>query len=388
MGLLTHDSEVDRALLPADRVVIPPPLREGTFEWVMRPPDGEEDFFGVCYSDGSRLDGPDDETARNGWSFVVVGLEGKVIAIARGVPPDWVLDIPACEAWALYQAALRALPGTKFNVDCRPCLQAAWGGRAYACGGNKVHARVHGLMLTPLDGVRREDLIWVPAHTAAHDVGKKLCSDGKPLTEVDRMANGLADEHAKKAVEAHRLSESARKQVAAEEKRIRELAMWLGKATDLVNNREDDKPARDANKRSRETRRAATPRTTAMMPSMHRSHRQIMVPSAIAEAEKRTPRLTSTRLSPATARRLGSASSAARHPSTSRSSGWELATGPRSSHGLPRACIGPSWATAPTGRTASPGVSTYGGATTSAEPMQTRAPGAWRTAAVECTMGH
>ena len=58
--------------------------------------------------------------ARNGWAFVVLNEAGEICASASGVPPDWVEDIPATEAWALTQAATFALPGCQFFVDCDP----------------------------------------------------------------------------------------------------------------------------------------------------------------------------------------------------------------------------------------------------------------------------
>ena len=40
---------------------------------------------------------------------------------------------------------------------------------------------------------------WMPAHTAVHDIGVKLKSNGEPLTESDRKMNDKADALAKSA---------------------------------------------------------------------------------------------------------------------------------------------------------------------------------------------
>ena len=87
-----------------------------------------------------------------------------MIASASGVPPDWIEDIPATEAWALKEAASCALPGCEFFVDCDPCVKAFHQGRAISCSDNKPLARVHRLMHEALDGVPASPVVWMPAH--------------------------------------------------------------------------------------------------------------------------------------------------------------------------------------------------------------------------------
>ena len=112
----------ERALHPSISHTVPPPHKDPTFEWHVSPPDGY--FLGRVYSDGSRLDGPSPLLARNGWAFVVLDDDDQIVASASGIPPDWVDDIPGTEAWALTQAAMHALPGCTFFVDCEPCVKA------------------------------------------------------------------------------------------------------------------------------------------------------------------------------------------------------------------------------------------------------------------------
>ena len=123
-----HDTACfTKAMVRWDHVVIPPPCQSDTFHWVIEPAGGVVE--GTVYTDGSRLDGPDDAVARNGWAFIAVDDNGEVTASAKGVPPPWVTDIPGTEAWALYQAASRAMPGTAFRTDCEPCVTAIHHGR-------------------------------------------------------------------------------------------------------------------------------------------------------------------------------------------------------------------------------------------------------------------
>ena len=55
------------------------------------------------------------ELARLGWAFVALDAEDKIAAIARGIPPKWIHDIPGAEAWALCQAGSAAEPGSTFR---------------------------------------------------------------------------------------------------------------------------------------------------------------------------------------------------------------------------------------------------------------------------------
>ena len=77
---------------------------------------------GTFYTDGSRIHNGHCDTRRLGWSFVVVNSNGTPVAIARGVPPSFIHDIPGAEAWALAQATRVALAGSQFRWNCKPAL--------------------------------------------------------------------------------------------------------------------------------------------------------------------------------------------------------------------------------------------------------------------------
>ena len=74
----------ERALVPSIAHTVKPPSVQSTFTWQLKPQGGT--YQGTIYIDGSRLDGPDDLLARNGWAFVVINEDGEMIAAAYGVP--------------------------------------------------------------------------------------------------------------------------------------------------------------------------------------------------------------------------------------------------------------------------------------------------------------
>ena len=107
------------------------------------------------------------------------------------------------EAWALFQATSRALLGSQFRVDCKPCVGLIQAGEAVATVGRRLVARVYRLVFTSLHDA--EAVVWVLAHTSEQDIGIKLIGNGRKLTAADRDSNSLAARLAKLAVEEHRV---------------------------------------------------------------------------------------------------------------------------------------------------------------------------------------
>ena len=241
---LNDEAEItlERALMPSILHTVPKPAVEASFKWVLRPPGGT--FRGTVYTDGSRLDGPTAILARNGWAFVVADELGNIIAIASGVPPDWVEDIPATEAWALVQAAVYAEPGCTFMVDCKPCVDAVHKGPKAACSEKNPHARAHMLMHQLLEDVPPESTIWMPSHCKRGQAGTVVRGDGFLLTEQDIEMNDAADKYAKRAVEQHRVPKLKRDQIKAHDEATRQNAMWIARATLLASDQQQP-PHRD-----------------------------------------------------------------------------------------------------------------------------------------------
>ena len=181
------------------------PPAHGTFNWILCPQDQDglpaHEFQACCYTDGSRIHNQHPDTLRLGWAFAAINSDGMVIAAASGVPPSYITDVPGAEAWAILQAAAHALPGSCFRSDCLPCVSAIASGRTVACTARRPLARVFNRVfdlfeLRDFDG---KDVAWMPAHTAAKDVGVLRLSDGTLLSVTDRNANALADSQAKLA---------------------------------------------------------------------------------------------------------------------------------------------------------------------------------------------
>ncbi len=233
-----------RALVPSIAHVVPSPSAQESFSWIVRPPHGTA--RARFYTDGSRLDGPTALLARNGWAFVAIDNDGEVVASARGVPPPWIVDIPGTEAWALLQAAMVAEPGSDYRLDCLPCVDAIKSGKAWATSAARPLARVFNLLFSAIDDTPPEAFVWMPSHCGVDEVGRVRIGDGTMLSEIDRISNDLADTHAKEAVEEHRVPEEIRQRVRDEARRVREIAMWLGRVTCLAGGDKDGGRRRDS----------------------------------------------------------------------------------------------------------------------------------------------
>ena len=228
-----------RGLMPADQAVLVAPEHADTFTWVLRPTDGL--VGGKVYTDGSMIDGPpylDGRCRRLGWAFVVLDQQGNIIAAAHGAPARWIDTVYGAELWALWQAARLAAPGSSFRTDCLSVLQVFVKGKRAACSGSSKLARVwHGVFAAFDDqDTAAVDIAWMPAHTAATDVGVSSLSNGETLTADDRRANGEADRLAKAAAALHRVPDGVRKPMAERMVIRRQLGRWIGQATAIAGN--------------------------------------------------------------------------------------------------------------------------------------------------------
>ena len=223
------DVMLERALFPSLAAEVPPPREDATFYWTILPPGGS--FRGTVYSDGSRLGGPSRLLARNGWAFVVMDLEGKIIAAANGVTPRWVDDIPGAEAWALTQAASRAEPGCEYRVDCEACVKAVHRGPKWATSDRRPHARVHALMHSTLGDTPAETVVWMPAHKGEADIGVARLGNGSYLSQRDVEGNAEADSLAKLAVEEHRVPKTIVTKLRKQDLLAGATAKWIAMAT-------------------------------------------------------------------------------------------------------------------------------------------------------------
>lgn len=219
----------ERGIFPALDPIVPALTQEATFTWILRPEGGT--YRGNIYTDGSRIDGTDSRTGRNGWTFVVTDEIGRPIAKTCGVPPAWIDDILGTEAWALLQAGTGAEPGCTIYCDCHPCVAAVHAGPGWATSDKRKHARVRGMVMNAWDGLRNDQLIWILAHCSDDAAGTKHRGDGQPMTLRDIKGNREADRLAKLAAETHRVPEDIREQLLLQARLITETVRWIGRAS-------------------------------------------------------------------------------------------------------------------------------------------------------------
>ena len=93
-----------------------------------------------------------------------------------------------------------------------------------------------------LEGLADDDMVWMPAHTSAADVGTKRRGDGRLLTAIDRCSNDRADTHAKLAVAEHRVPEAICERDPKQAVVIEQVARWIGQATLSANNQPTHPP--------------------------------------------------------------------------------------------------------------------------------------------------
>ena len=209
------------------------PPAEGTFNWVVN--EANVDVVkGRIYTDASRVDDDHPDTMRLGWAFVVLNDHNHVVAVASGVPPHYVDDIPGAEAWALLQAATVALPGSEFYSDCKVVVDAVHLGRELACGPNRPLTRILNLLFVQLDDVPSQSVVWMPAHTSEAKVGVAVLSNGAALTHPDRQSNQRADTEAKAAARLYAVHPDVMEDVRHKARVVEESAKWLGHATWLA----------------------------------------------------------------------------------------------------------------------------------------------------------
>ena len=98
---------------------------------------------------------------------------------------------------------------TKYWPDCYPVTVAVSKGQQLANDLRNALARVHGMLLTALEGVDKDAVGWMPAHLTAADLalGTATKSDGSLVTATDVLGNDIADRLAKLGAEFHRVSQ-------------------------------------------------------------------------------------------------------------------------------------------------------------------------------------
>ncbi len=205
-----------------------------TFVWLLRPREGL--VVGKVYTDGSLLDSDiryEGWCAALGWTFVVLDPDGQVVAAAMGCPPAWVESIYGAELWALLKVAEVAMPsGVDVLADCQSVQVDSSRGIKSATAPKRRYARIWSQVqhLTD-DGQSPMPVTWMPAHTAIHDVGVLIKSNGEALTSEDRQANAIADRQAKSAAAVRQVQRWLKEKFEREADEVAEMARWLAAVT-------------------------------------------------------------------------------------------------------------------------------------------------------------
>ena len=74
-----------------------------------------------------------------------------------------------------------------------------------ATAADKPLVRVNGMVMSVLEEVPNDKVVWMPAHKTKQSAGKARCGTGDLLTDNDIAGNAEADRLAKLAVEQHRV---------------------------------------------------------------------------------------------------------------------------------------------------------------------------------------
>ena len=214
---------------------LPQPAEMDSFHWQVQPADGF--VAGKVYVDGSQRDAEPRFfgcCSRRGWAFTAVD-GGVVVASAYGLPPAWIRSIPGAETWALLQAMQVSMPGNPFRTDCQAVQTNCQKSLRELTSSSQRLARALAPIALFLEDASADAVVWMPAHTAQHQVGVARLSNGEPLTEEDRSCNAEADRLAKLAVEEDRLPAGTRKLLLAHASKVVDVAAWIGTATLAAN---------------------------------------------------------------------------------------------------------------------------------------------------------
>jgi len=227
-----------RALRRSPLYKVPARDCEESFEWVKEPDDGL--LEGDVYTDGSLMDNdPEFEGSCRalGWSFVVLGPEGQVVAAARGCPPAYIDTIYGAELWAVQMVVTRALAGmARIVTDCESVQTGCKQGSKTTTAPGRVYARTWAVVHASGDeGDLQIPVVWMPAHTTACQIGSVVKSDGTLLSALDRDANDLADKGAKVAATGRRVAEDVRALLLAEAGEVTDMARWIAMVTVRAN---------------------------------------------------------------------------------------------------------------------------------------------------------
>ena len=109
--------------------------------------------------------------------------------------------INGAELLGLLTAAQTASPGSPFRVDCQAVQAGVQRGMQWATAPGMKLARAWRPLAAAVNE-HTENVVLMPAHCAAEDIGVKRLSDGSRLSRLDWHSNAQADTLATHAAQA------------------------------------------------------------------------------------------------------------------------------------------------------------------------------------------
>jgi len=217
----------------------PPSDPNGWLRWLIGDP-AELTGEARWYIDGSCFDIRIPGHRATGFGILAVGEQGQVLAAAHGRPPEFVLNAPGAEAWALHIVLSHVAQPPMITTDCLGLISQLVRGFDDALSSRKPLARVWALIANSLDHAAPADWThrrfrWMPAHKARSAIGTAFCSDGSPVTFLDWRANRLVDMLAKAAAARGRAPRALRSLLDVAAQAVEFSAALLGLTTHAAN---------------------------------------------------------------------------------------------------------------------------------------------------------
>jgi hypothetical protein len=215
---------------------------DGTFQWLVPPPEDDPTLQGATwYCDGSLLDGRWKAIRCTGFGIAVASRHGDLLAYGMGWPPSWCDTAAAAEAWALQFVVCSCPFVPAIRTDCQALVTTAVAGTSDATHHARPLARIWTRIAHAVDDdlaaiVTSGKLVWMPAHKSHTAIGEALKGDGSKVTVIDWRANRLVDALAKAAATYLQAPSSVAALLRSADAAAAHAACLLGVVTHSANN--------------------------------------------------------------------------------------------------------------------------------------------------------
>jgi len=171
---------------------------------------------------------------QTGLGSVSSRCERPFVASAAGTTPQWAEGIHAAELWRLRMALLTSAMDDSYRTDCLAVKLGVGRGLVWAQAAERFFGQIWSPVAEALEG-RHQAVAWMPAHCKDAQIGRRMLSNGVPLSATDLAANDYVDKKAKAEAKALRPPAGQLRFVASQGIRLLEAATWLGQITTYAN---------------------------------------------------------------------------------------------------------------------------------------------------------